>query len=264
MKNSKCHLQTSYSHLAATACLCLLLSGQIHAGKTDQIIETGEQRIEEGRAAQQTIDNLNDKTIDITAEYKQTIKVVEGLKIYNDLLQKQIDAQNRAMSELKTSIAEVSLIERQIVPLMVKMIDSLDEFIQLDIPFTLDERNERVAKLRALLERSDVTVAEKFRRVLEAYQIEIDYGKTLKAYRGTLNTGSTEKDVEFLRVGRIALLYQTLDGSETGAWNNTTKSWESLDGPQYRIATTKALRIAKKQIAPDLIILPVAGPEASE
>ena len=264
MKKSKCHIRTRNRRLTATACLCLLLSGQIYAAKIDQIIETGEQRVNEGKAAQQTIDSLNDKIVDINAEYKQTIKVVEGLKIYNDLLQKQVDAQNKAMSELKTSISDVSLIERQIVPLMVKMIDSLDEFIQLDIPFTLDERNERVAKLRALLERSDVTVAEKFRRVLEAYQIEIDYGKTLKAYRGTLNTGNSEKDVEFLRVGRIALLYQTLDGSETGAWNNTTKNWESLDGPQYRIATTKALRIAKKQIAPDLLILPVASPEGAK
>ena len=241
-----------------------LLICNAHAETVEKIIKVGEKRIEESKASQLAIEKLDDAKLDLLSVYKQTSKVVDGLKVYNQLLQIQVNDQLQQISELTTSIDEVALIERQIVPLMVKMIHSLEEFVRLDVPFLMDERNDRVTNLTLLLERSDVTVAEKFRRVLEAFQIEIDYGKTLKAYRGTLALGGSERDVDFLRVGRVAFLYQTLNGTESGAWNNATRKWETLSGPKYRIATTKALRIAKKQIAPDLLILPIATVEGEK
>ncbi len=241
------------------ASACLVYGFALHAGELDKIIETGEKRTDEGKAAQQKIDKLSNAAEDLSSQYKQAVKVLDGLKVYNSLLQTQINNQGQQFADIKNSISGVALIERQIVPLMVRMIDSLDKFIQLDIPFLLDERNERVAGLISMVERSDVTVAEKFRRVLEAFQIEIDYGKTLLAYRGALDINGLEREVEFLRVGRIALLYQTLDGQETGAWDNQQKAWIQLPSGQYRLATTKALRIAKKQIAPDLLIVPISS-----
>jgi hypothetical protein len=241
------------------ASVCLVYCFALYAGELDKIIDTGEKRTDEGKAAQQKIDKLSNAAEDLSSQYKQAVKVHDGLKVYNSLLQTQINNQGQQFADIKNSISEVALIERQIVPLMVRMIDSLDKFIQLDIPFLLDERNERVAGLISMVERSDVTVAEKFRRVLEAFQIEIDYGKTLLAYRGALDINGLEREVEFLRVGRIALLYQTLDRQETGAWDNQQKAWIQLPSGQYRLATAKALRIAKKQIAPDLLIVPISS-----
>jgi len=239
------------------ASVCLMYCFALHAGELDKIIDTGEKRTDEGKTAQQKIDKLNDAAEDISSQYKQTAKVLDGLKVYNELLQAQINNQEQQFTDLKTSITEVAVIERQIVPLMVRMIDGLEDFIQLDVPFLVEERNERIASLKLMLERTDVTVAEKFRRVLEAFQIEIDYGKTLLAYRGTLNIDASEREVEFLRVGRIALLYQTLDRQETGAWDNQQNAWIQLPSGQYRLATDKALRIAKKQIAPDILTVPI-------
>jgi len=237
--------------------LCLLFCFNLHAGDLEKIIKTGEIRTDEGKAAQQKIDKISNLVEDLSNQYKQATKVLDGLRVYNSLLQSQIDSQGQQLDDIKNSTSEVALIERQIVPLMVRMIDSLEKFVQLDIPFLLEERNERVAGLKSMLERSDVTVAEKFRRVLEAFQIEIEYGKTLLAYRGALDINGLEREVEFLRVGRVALLYQTLDGQETGAWDNQQKAWIKLPSGQYRLATTKALRIAKKQIAPDLLTVPI-------
>ena len=67
----------------------------------------------------------------------------------------------------------------------------------------------------------------------------------------------------FLRFGRIALVYQTLDGMEAGVWNQTTKNWDPLDA-SYRTAIRQGLRIARKQAAPDLIRLPLPVPGRGE
>lgn len=229
------------------------------AQNVDQVTEIGEQRAKEGKAAQVKVDELGDATGDLEGQYKQVVKIVDGLKVYNGLLQKQVDNQAEEMTELAGSIDKVSLIERQIVPLMVEMLDSLEDFIKLDVPFLSAERAERLARLRAMMERSDVTSAEKFRRILEAYEIENEYGRTIEAYKGTLEVAGKNREVDFLRVGRVALLYQTVGGDHTGAWDNTIGAWETLAPEQYKQDVAKGLRVARKQVAPDLLVLPVAA-----
>ncbi len=240
----------------ATAAFPSIVSAQ---AKVDAVTKTGEQRIAEGAVAQRQVEKLNDQAGDIEAEYKQVSKVVDGLKIYNGLLQKQVDNQVAEMAALSDSIDKVSLIERQIVPLMVRMIDAIAEFVVLDVPFLPEERLNRVERLRAMMERSDVTAAEKFRRALEAYQIENEYGRTIEAYRGTLAVDGGTREVNFLRVGRVALLYQTDGGDLTGAWDIEAQKWETLSPARYKQEVAKGLRVARKQVAPNLLVLPIAA-----
>lgn len=221
------------------------------------VTKVGEQRVDEGAAAQRQIDSLGDATDDLEAKYKQVMKVVDGLHVYNGLLQKQVDNQRAEIADLTDSISKVSLIERQIIPLMVRMIETLDEFVKLDVPFLPEERAERVARLRTMMERSDVTAAEKFRRVLEAYQIENEYGRTIEAYKGSLPFEGGTREVNFLRIGRVALLFQTDGGELTGAWNAEAGRWETLPPETYKQDVAKGLRVARKQVAPDLLVLPV-------
>jgi hypothetical protein len=141
------------------------------------------------------------------------------------------------------------------------MIDALENFIELDVPFLERERSERLAGLRELVDRADVTDAEKYRRIMEAYQIENEYGRTIEAYRSTIANTGAERTVDFLRVGRIALVYLTLEGSEAGAWDQQTKGWVELDA-SYRNAISQGLRVARKQAAPELIRVPLPAPEA--
>jgi hypothetical protein len=155
------------------------------------------------------------------------------------------------------------VIERQITPLMLKMVESLDQFVELDVPFLVEERRQRVTFLRGLLERSDVTVAEKFRRVLEAYEIENDYGRTIEAYKGTLELSGVTREVDFLRIGRTALLYQSVDGEVFGMWSQQDRGWAPLPA-EYRNQIRTGIRIARKQVAPNLLLLPIAAPEAGE
>jgi len=164
------------------------------------------------------------------------------------------------MQALSESISNVALIERQIIPLMTRMVDALDEFVQLDTPFLMKERTARIARLREMMERSDVTAAEKFRRVIEGYQIENDYGRTIEAYKGSTQVGGNELEVDFLRIGRVALLYQTVGGAITGAWDTTTGSFVELPPATYQKQVLDGLKIARKQVAPDLLVVPVSAP----
>ena len=147
-----------------------------------------------------------------------------------------------------------------VTPLMLRMIDALEATVELDLPFLIDERTERVANLRRLMTRAAVSSAEKYRLIMEAYQTENEYGRTIEAYRSTLKRGDRDVKVDFLRFGRIALVYQTLDGMESGVWNQQKKTWDPLDA-SYRTAIRQGLRIARKQAAPDLIRLPLPVPE---
>lgn len=245
--------------VAAALCVPLALPAQ---DKVGQVVTEGEQRTAEGQAAQQRVDRLSDEADKLLREYRQVTKVVDGLEVYNGLLQKQVDAQVAEMDQLRDSIGQVALIERQIVPLMVRMIDALDAFVALDVPFLATERQERVARLRALLERADVSAAEKFRKVLEAYQVENDYGRTIEAYKGSLEVAGASREVDFLRVGRVGLYYQSVGGIHSGAWDQAARQWVELSAEQYKNPLATGLRIARKQVAPDLLTLPVAAPQA--
>ncbi|NOX27795.1 MAG: DUF3450 domain-containing protein [Gammaproteobacteria bacterium] len=235
-----------------------LISNFTLAASVDQIEKAGTKRAEAGVSAQATINKLADETQNIVSKYKTELKVLEGLKLYNRLQQKQVDNQNHYLNDLSESIGKIAVIERQIVPLMVSMIDSLDQFIGLDVPFLVEERNDRIVNLRDTLERPDVSVAEKFRKVLEAYEIEIEYGRTIEANNGKLTIGDNVREVQYLRVGRISYLYQTADGEETGVWNVDSKSWEIVSPKLYKREVAKGLRLARKEAAPDLIIIPVS------
>jgi hypothetical protein len=214
------------------------------------------------RRSQEQIDEVVDETRGLLRQYTTITKEIDGLEVYNVLLQRQIENQAEELTNLQSSIEQVTVIERQVVPLMARMVESLGQFVELDLPFLFEERSRRVAFLETLLERSDVTVAEKFRRVLEAYEIENDYGRTVETYKQTLELEGASREVDLLRIGRVALLYQTVDGGLHGVWDRASKAWTPLPG-EYRSQIREGIRIARRQVAPNLLLLPVPAPEAA-
>lgn len=209
--------------------------------------------------SQQRIDRISDETRELLQEYRSATHELDSLREYDDHLERMVQAQEQGMARLDTDLEEVQITHRGIVPLMARMIDTLEQFVELDMPFLLDERRARVSQLQELLDRPDASVAEKYRRVMEAYQVETDYGRNIESYRGTLRDHGDTRTVDFLRVGRIALLYRSLDGSQAGVWNRETRSWEALSSDQLP-ALKQGFRVARKQIAPELLTIPVPAP----
>lgn len=197
---------------------------------------------------------------DAVAEYDELLQETEALQAYNALLERQIAQQQRRISELQGSIGEVPDLERLVPPLIERMVNGLEEFVNLDIPFQEDERADRVATMRTLVESAEVSDSEKFRRVLEAWEVENEYGRAVSAYTGTLDIGGTARDVDFLQIGRIALLYQTQDLEQVGAWDPQQGVFVPL-GTEHRNSIRQAIRMANNAVAPDLVLLPIPAPE---
>lgn len=213
--------------------------------------------------SQQQVDQISDETQSLLTEYLTVTQQTDRLNVYNRQLEKLIRDQEEEKLSMRKQLTDVEVVEKEILPFMIKMVGNLESFVKLDIPFLSEERNNRVADLKAMMDQSNVTVSEKYRRVMEAYQIETEYGRTIEAYRGELGEGDNVRTVDFLRVGRVLLAYQTIDREETGYWNTQTGQWEQLSD-DYRSAIDQGLRIARKQVAPDLMTLPVSAPTTPE
>jgi hypothetical protein len=209
--------------------------------------------------AQQNVDAISDETQEMVGKYRQALTDTQSLKRYSEQLQVQVNSQQDELKSVEKQLADIESTSRDVLPMMQRMVDTLDKFVALDIPFLPEERSKRVATLKDIMGRSDVSISERYRRILEAYQIEMEYGRTLDAYDGKMGSGADERTVSFVRVGRIALLYQTLDGNETGYWDQDKRDWVRDD--DYRAAVKSALGVARKEGAPDLLRIPVPAPK---
>lgn len=225
--------------------------------QTEKLVEDGLERLKDNQSAQSQITKTNERRIEAESKYLTELKVVEGLNMYNDMLARQLQDQNEQINKLNTSINNATLVERQIMPLLSRMLDALETFIEIDVPFLTDERLTRVADLRTLLRKSEYTTSEKCRRIFEAYQIENEFGYTIESYKGRVSLADQQIAVDFLRIGRIALLYRDLSGEKVGFWNKDSQRWEALSEKQYQRHITKGLKIAREEISPELITIPL-------
>ena len=247
-----------------TAIILLLpmLQMPLQAAGLAPVVKEQERLQQQAAASQRRIDKLDDETERMLAEYKLVLRQYDTLKRYDDQVEKLVASQEQELASIQQQLDGIEATRRGVVPLMGRMVEALARFVSLDLPFLPEERRQRVQSLRELLDRADVSVAEKFRRILEAYQVEMEYGRTLEAYTGEIQTGQGRRSVDFLRVGRMALLYQGLDGRETARWDPRAGKWQPLD-ERYRRSVRQALRIARRQAPPDLVKLPVPAPEAA-
>lgn len=214
---------------------------------------------EEARASQQRIDALDDETLKMLSEYRRAGADAESYDTYATQLEAQVTAQDEEKASIHQQLVDVETTSREVLPLMQRMLATLEQFVSYDVPFLAEERSSRVAMLQEMMTRADVTLSEKYRRILEAYQVELDYGRTIEAYEAKLGAGDDARTVQFLRIGRVALLYQTLDGSETGYWDADTDSWVVAN--EYGHGFKEGIAVAKKVRAPEMLIVPVPAPK---
>ena len=242
--------------------IVILLTNVVNAQKTidparqlDPVRSLFAQSNNASKEAQGQIDALDDSTNVIVQEFRQNYQQLIDLTQYNDQLEILIDRQERKMVRVEEDIARISSLTRSVMPLMFKMIDALDTFVELDVPFLIDERRQRVAGLRTLMNNPDASPAEKYRKISEAYEIENEYGRTIEAYTGKVSPDD-DRTVNFLRIGRNSYIYQNLDGDDAAVWNKSEGEWKRLGG-SYRLPIQVGIRIANEQAAPDLMVVPL-------
>ena len=230
----------------------------------ESILEVGRENQTLSATSQSNIDQTERQTDKIVNEYKVVSKQVEGLKLYNEQKRIQIQAQLDLMDKLDEQLVQVVVMQRQIPPLAEKMLDTLETFIVLDTPFREEERRGRIDLVRSSLSKPKVTASEQVRQVLEAYNIEAEYGRKIDTYEDKLADGT---NVNILVIGRIGMFYQTKDERTSGIWNNNTDpatgeiiGWEELPS-SYRKPIRDGIRMAKKLIPTDMLLMPVVKGE---
>jgi len=245
--------------LAAVFALCSVHVAQ--AQNLETTVRTETKINQDAAASQNRVDQLAKQTEDMLAEYRAVVREIESLKIYNENLEKVVDDQQAEIGSINRQLGGLEETNRGVVPLMLDMIEALGRIVEADIPFRLEERRTRVQRLVNMMDQAEVTASEKYRRVMEAYQGELEYGRTTEAYSAALPT--TGQTVEYLRIGRTLLVYQTPDHSETGWFNPTSRAFEPLPS-RYQLEVKQGISIAKNEKAPDLVMLPVPGPEVAQ
>lgn len=245
---------------ALGAALALLLAHSVCAQVLDSSLQIEERIAGNAAGFQARIDQVVDETESLESDYRVVLGEIESLRSYNEMLQQTVDSQEAEIGNINRQLENLEQTNRDVVPLMIDMAETLPRLVEADMPFRVQERMERAEALVDALDRADVTTSEKFRRILDAYQSEIELGRTTEGYRGQLPDGLR---VDFLRVGRTLLFYQSLAGTETGWWNPDSRSFEQLDD-RYRLPVSDGLAIARNQVAPDLVRLPVPAPKKVE
>ncbi len=249
--------------LGTVLALLLPLTGPAQDTQRDLLDQTVKEqaRIDTDSARSQLrISQLADETTDLLGQYRLTTQQLDRVRIYNDYLTELVEAQEQEKADIGQELEDFVIVERGIVPLMLDMIDVLEQFVGLDLPFQVQERTTRVQRLRDNMNSADITISEKYRQITAAYLIETDFGRTIEAYIDTLEIAGVETQVDVLRIGRIMLAYQTPDRTQFGFFNTGTREWESLpDG--YGAALNQGLRIARRQAASELLRLPIAAAE---
>lgn len=250
------------NHIASVVVGALALAGS-QAVSADPLNDLHKEEAKIHAAAAQSqkkINSIYEQTQELLAEYRQVVDETENLKVYNDHVARLVADQEAGIASLQRQIDGIEGVKRGVVPLMYRMIDALDQFIELDVPINYDERKARVAHLRELMGRSNVTTSEQFRQVLEAYQVELEYGSRIRAYQGQLDFGGQTIAADFFNLGRTALLALSLDQKNAWVWNNDTRAWEQL-GDEYISSVVTAVRMARKLVPVDLIKLPIKAAE---
>jgi hypothetical protein len=253
-------MRSSSAGLAAAFLVCAAtgFAEEAAAPSASAAVEAQLAADKEAAAAQERVAALDDETRQLLQRYKQLSSEARSLTGYSDQLEAQVTSQAQEIAATKEQLLEIERTAREVFPIMEKMVDLLDRFVALDLPFLLDERIKRIEGLKAVMQRADVTTSEKYRRIIEAYQIEVDYGRTVEAYQGNLPAVAEPRTVQFLRLGRVALLYQGLDGRETAYWDADKGAWVVDD--DLRDAVKRGVSVALKQGAPELLMAPVRAP----
>lgn len=197
--------------------------------------------------------------------YASVLAEADDLVHYNAQLSKQLESQQAQVALIERQLTEVDATATEVASHVQRMYQALEQFIAADLPFLdptqagPDSRSERMNRIRELMETEGVSVGEKYRRLMEAYQIELEYGRNMSSYKGKLDDG---READFLRLGRVSLAYRTVDGEEAGYWDAEQKAW--VVDNDFAKAIEKAVQVATKEIAPDLVTLPVPAPREAQ
>ena len=192
----------------------------------------------------------------LMASYRSLKANKEHLEKVKLKIEKTLIAQKALVEETERKIKEAARIREELQTYLESVVTRIEESIKKDLPFLPKERSVRLALIKQTLDRPDKTGAEKYRRVMEALQVETGYGNTVEVYQETIEFVDRKTLMDILRVGRLSLFCQIPDGTVVGHYDPETEKWVSLPS-KYRRDINKAVEMARRERTIELVKLPI-------
>lgn len=220
----------------------------------DKIIKTIDGTIQKRQETQKKTADWNAQKERLKNRYVQVKEDLDLLSVEQQHLQEIVAKQDAYIERTTRKVHEMEKIRQQLVPFLHEVITRMEETIAADLPFLLQERRNRIATLKDIVQDPEVPLSEKMRRVFEGLRVEMDYGKSVETTREEITWQGQRRMVQVLRIGRTALLMQSLDKKEIGMFDGN--AWVPVPD-KYRGEIKKGLEITQRQRPVDFINLPL-------
>jgi hypothetical protein len=234
----------------------MVLNIKVYAGTIKKVKHDVAQSIDTRQNTQKKTEQWQDLKSDLTMRYDKLRYENEALNKTNKILIKEEKKHRVLNKSLREEKKENLRIQKEMLPFLMSVQEHLQTLIENDIPFLQTERKNRLNKLKKLMEDIDVTIAEKFRKVMEALLIEAEYGNTIEVYQEKVSLDGNQILGNVFRLGRISMFFLLFDKSKAAVFNVQENKWVSLD-EQYIPAITSGVEMASKQRSVELISLPL-------
>jgi hypothetical protein len=228
------------------------------SAQLDAALNTGAQATRSAADAQTRINQLDDERSDMVREFRTLLQRKDAAALFVLQQERVVSSQREELASLEEQLGRVDEISREMIPMMVQMVEELEAFVMADLPFQREERLARIERVKAVMARPDVSEAERYRQIVEAYQAEMEYGRTIDSYElAVVKPDGATREVDVFRYGRVSLVYLSKDRSEAAMWDRAAGEWKPLPG-SYRASILKGIRMAKKVATPDILTAPVS------
>ncbi len=227
-------------------------------------LDTGENATRQAERTQTRINQLDDERSEMVREFRTILQKTDAAKLFAAQQAKVVESQRTELASLNDQLGRVDEITAQMIPMMLDMITDLEMFVAADLPFKEAERSDRLANLNTVMERADVPPAEQYRLIIEAYQAEMEYGRTVDTWDvdttidpNDPNSGATKATM--FQYGRVALVM--LSGDERTAYRFNRgpegRGWEKVPG-SYIADIKQSIKVAKGLTGQEVLYAPVS------
>ena len=212
--------------------------------------------IDTQQETQKKQENWESEKQELMALYDGLIRENEILKTTNEMLSRDESKHDALIKSLEQQKIESLRIQREMLPFLKSTLGRLETRIEMDAPFLQKERHMRLQKLTHTMEDIDTGIGEKYRKVMEALFVEAEYGNTIEVYQEKIMVSGQGVLGNILRLGRVSLLFLSLDQTSTAMFNVVQNQWVPLD-KAYVPALVAGVEITSKRRPVELISLPL-------
>lgn len=227
------------------------------AGDTEKRIEQPvRQSIDTRQATQRAEAKWREDKADLTARFEALRAAQSQLQAQKEALGQTIAEARERIAAKERQLADIDQIATRIQPFLNETIGVLKTSVAGGSPFLKAERETRIACLESMMGDPDVSLSEKYRKVMEALLVEAEYGVTIETYQESISLDGQPVLVDIFRLGRISLFYQSLDRRHCGVYNVASGNWQALPAT-HNPDIQAAIDIAAKRKPVELLNLPL-------